>query len=67
MFPKVVDDSRERGETDMSNEGLTTAEYEQMKADQANARATLAKHGADSFVQALKDECDFPPQSGTVK
>lgn len=51
----------------MSDKGLTKAEYEQMKADQANARATLAKHGTDSFVQALKDERDFPKKSGKVK
>lgn len=50
----------------MSDE-LTDAEYEQMKIDQANARATLAKHGADSFVQAMKDERDFPKKSGDIK
>lgn len=50
----------------MSDE-LTEAEYEQMKIDQANLRATVAKHGMDSFVQALKDERDFPAKSGKVE
>lgn len=50
----------------MSDE-LTEAEYKQMEIDQANARATIAKHGLDSFIQALKDERDFPKKSGKVK
>ena len=49
------------------SEGLTKAQQEEMKHMQEVARATLAKHGADSFIQALKDERDFPPQSGKVK
>jgi len=51
----------------MIKDGLSEAEYRQMQIDQANARATIAKHGTDSFVQALKDERDFPPKSGKVK
>jgi hypothetical protein len=51
----------------MNEEGLTEAQYAEMQRMQANARATIAKHGTDSFVQALKDERDFPRKSGKVK
>lgn len=51
----------------MNEEGVTEAEYEQMKIDQANLRATIAKHGMETIVQAVKDERDFPRKSGKVK
>jgi hypothetical protein len=52
---------------DMSDKGLTEAQYAELQRMQANARATIAKHGTDSFAQSLKDERDFPRKSGKVK